>query len=388
MSETPITDLDWESVPSPCFVVDTRLLERNARIMHGLSQRIPELKVLLALKGFAMWSTFPQLKPFLEGCCASGPIEARLAREKMGKEVHTYAPAFGERDLAESLAHSDHLVFNSPAQIRRHLHSIYDCLRPIEIALRLNPEYAEVDVDLYNPCAPCSRLGSTRRIIDQDPSIIQELDGLHLHALCEQGADTLANVVAALEERFDDLIAQVKWLNLGGGHWCTKPDYDREALITIIEGLLQRYPNLTNIYLEPGEAWAVDTGVLVSQVEDISDNGMPLAILDVSVTAHMPDVLEMPYRPTIHGAGDVGATEFTYRLGGPTCLAGDVVGDWSFAQPLKVGSKVIFADMSHYTMVKTTMFNGVRHPSIATWDGKELVVQREFGYEDYRDRLS
>ena len=208
----------------------------------------------------------------------------------------TYAPAFGERDLAESLAHSDHLVFNSPAQIRRHLHSIYNCLRPIEIALRLNPEYAEVDVDLYNPSSSLT-VGQHTANYRSRSRIIQELDGLHLHALCEQVLDTFANVVAALEERFDDLIAQVKWLNLGGGHW-HQAGHDREALITIIEGLLQRYPNLTNIYLEPGEAWAVDTGVLqAAGREDISDNGMPLAILDVSVTAHMPDVLEMLLSP-------------------------------------------------------------------------------------------
>ena len=306
----------------------------------------------------------------------------------MGKEVHTYAPAFSERDLSESLPHSDHMVFNSPGQIRRHLQSVANYSRSIDIALRINPEYADVEVDLYNPCAPCSRLGSTRRIIDEDPGIIDVIDGLHLHALCEQGLDSLEQVVCALEDKFSDLIAQVKWLNLGGGHWCTKDDYDREGLVTLLNTILQRYPNLEHIYLEPGEAWAVDTGVLVAQVEDVTHNGMPLAILDVSVTAHMPDVLEMPYRPTIHGAGDPGATAHTYRLGGPTCLAGDVVGDWSFPKPLAIGTKVIFADMSHYTMVKTTMFNGVRHPSIATWDGNKLTIQREFTYEDYRDRLS
>lgn len=388
MSETPIHDLDWESVPSPCFVVDTRLLRRNAEIMHGLTHRVPKLKVLLALKGFAMWSVFPEIRDYLDGCCASGPIEARLARDKMNKEVHTYAPAFSERDMAETLPYSDHIVLNSPAQVRRHLTTVRNAARDIDIALRINPEYAEVDVDLYNPCAPCSRLGSTRASIDEDPNILDELNGLHLHALCEQGVDTLINVIKALDERFGDLIRRVSWLNLGGGHWCTKADYDLDRLVCALNELTSRYPNLKHIYLEPGEAWAVDTGVLVAQVEDITHNGMDLAILDVSVTAHMPDVLEMPYRPTIHGGSDPGIMPHTYRLGGPTCLAGDVVGDWSFSDELAIGSKIIFADMTHYTMVKTTMFNGVRHPSIASWDGKQLTVHREFSYEDYRDRLS
>ena len=386
--ETAITDLDWDSVPSPCYVVDTRLLERNARVMAGLRAAVPRLKVLLALKGFAMWSTFAQLRPFVDGCCASGPMEARLAREEMGKEVHAYAPAFSDRDLTETLPHADHLVFNSPAQVRRHIQSVRDCGRRVEIGLRLNPQYAEVDVDLYNPCAPCSRLGCTRDALDADPGLIDLIDGLHLHVLCEQGADTLQRVVASLEERFGDYLSRVRWLNLGGGHWCSKPDYDQELLISVLRGLCERYPNLEQLYLEPGEAWAVDSGVLVAQVEDVVHNGMPLAILDISVTAHMPDVLEMPYRPHIHGAADAGVLPHTYRLGGLTCLAGDVIGDWSFGEALRVGQRLVFADMTHYTMVKTTMFNGVRHPSIATWDGTQLRVVREFSYEDYRNRLS
>ncbi len=387
---TPITDLDWSIVPSPCFVVDTRLLERNARIL-GRVRAEAGCKVLLALKGFAMWSAFGVFKPHLDGCTASGPIEAQLAREEFGKEVHTYAPAFSEVDLAETLTFSDHIVFNTPGQLARHLPAMRAArqktgAKQVEIGLRVNPGYAEVEVDLYNPCASGSRLGSLREVIGKE--LPAGVDGLHFHALCEQGADVFARVLAVVEDRFGDWFPQIRWLNCGGGHWITKPDYDVELLIATIRDLKRRHPHLT-IYLEPGEAAAVDTGVLVTTVVDLHRNGpLPLALLDVSVTCHMPDVLEMPYRPTIHGAGEAGATPHTYRLGGPTCLAGDVIGDWSFSAPLAIGDRLIFADMSHYTMVKTTMFNGVKHPSLALWDGKALNVVRRFGYQDYRNRLS
>ncbi len=382
---TPITDLDWATVPSPCFVVDTRLLERNARILGRVRQEAG-CKILAALKGYALWKTFPIFRPHLDGCCASGPIEAQLAREEFGKEVHTYAPAFSEQDFAETLPLTDHVVFNSAAQLRRFLPAVRASGRPIQVGLRINPEYAEVEVDLYNPCARGSRLGSTRGALGRE--LPEGVDGLHFHALCEQGADVLARVLEAVERNFGDWLPKVKWLNCGGGHWITKPDYDVDLLVRTIRGLKQRHPHLT-IYLEPGEAVAVDSGVLVASVLDLHENGgLKLAILDISATCHMPDVLEMPYRPTIHGAGDADATPHTYRLGGPTCLAGDVLGDWSFPRPLVVGDRVVFADMSHYTMVKTTMFNGVRHPSIALWDGERLDVVRRFGYRDYRDRLA
>lgn len=389
IAETPITDLDWASVPSPCFVVDRRLLERNARIL-GQVRAEAGCKVLLALKGFSMWSTFDVFRPHLDGCCASGPIEAELARDKFcagaAKEVHTYSPAFAEADVAETLRFTDHLVFNTPAQLARHLPAVRACGRPIAVGLRVNPEYAEVAVDLYNPCARGSRLGSTRDAIGAE--LPAGVDGLHFHALCEQGAAVFARVLSHVETKFGDWFPRIRWLNCGGGHWITKPDYDLPLLIRTIRELKARHPHLA-IYLEPGEAAAVDTGVLVATVIDVHENaGVKLALLDVSVTCHMPDVLEMPYRPTIHGAGDAGATAHTYRLGGPTCLAGDVIGEWSFAAPLKPGDRVVFADMSHYTMVKTTMFNGVKHPSLATWDGQELKIVRRFGYEDFRDRLS
>lgn len=393
-AETPILDLHWDTVPSPCFVVDTRLLERNARILARVRDEA-DVRVLLALKGFAMWSAFPVIAPYLDGCCASGPIEAQLARQEFAPharggrgEVHTYSPAFSEADLAETLELSDHVVFNSPSQLARHLDAVRAHRRRtgrhVEVGLRINPEYAEVEVDLYNPCAPGSRLGSRRDVIGE--ALPEGVDGLHFHALCEQGADVFARVLAHVEARFGDWFGAIRWLNCGGGHWITKPDYDVDLLVATLRDLKARHPHLT-VYLEPGEAAAVDTGVLVSSVLDVHHNEVPLALLDVSVTCHMPDVLEMPYRPTIHGAGAPGATPNTYRLGGPTCLAGDVIGDWSFAAPLQAGDRVVFADMSHYTMVKTTMFNGVKHPALALWDGRALQVVRRFGYADFRDRL-
>lgn len=394
MTETAIVDLNWEAVPSPCFVVDTRLLARNARILARVREEAG-CKVLLALKGFSMWAAFPHIAPHLDGASASGPIEAQLAHEEFAPhclggrgEVHTYAPAFSDVDLEESLPLSDHLVFNSPSQLTRHLPAVRAYMaqsgRSIGVGLRVNPEYAEVEVDLYNPCAPGSRLGSMRSVIGE--TLPDGVDGLHFHALCEQGADVFVRVLAHMEAKFGDWFSQIQWLNCGGGHWITKPDYDVDLLIQTIRDLRARYPHLT-VYLEPGEAAAVDTGVLVATVLDVHASGQPLALLDVSATCHMPDVLEMPYRPTIHGAGNADERAHTYLLGGPTCLAGDVIGAWSFDRPLVAGDRVVFADMSHYTMVKTTMFNGVKHPAMALWNGTTLQVVRQFGYADFRARL-
>lgn len=381
--ETEIHDLDWNLVPSPCFVVDTRLVERNARL-HAQVAAESGAKVLLALKGFAMWGVFDVMRPYLSGCCASGPIEARLAREKFGKEVHTYSVAFTEADVRETLKHSDHIVFNTPSQLRRFLPLVRAQGRT-EVGLRINPEYSEVEVDLYNPCALGSRMGSRRDQITAED--FAALDGLHCHVMCEQGADVFVRVLAAFEGKFGDILPRLKWVNFGGGHHISKPGYDHALLIATIQDFRRRHPHLT-VYLEPGESHGLNTGVLVATVLDLMRNGMDIAILDVSATAHMPDTLEMPYRPTIHGAGDAGATPHTYRLGGTTCLSGDVIGDWSFPAPLEIGQRIVFADMAHYTMVKTTQFNGVRHPSIATWNGHELQILRRFGYEDYANRLS
>lgn len=393
---TPIEDLDFRRLTRAAYVVDTRLLERNARILRDVADAAG-IRMLLALKGFAMWSAFPHLAPWLDGCTASGPIEAELAAQTflpaMGAgrsgEVHTYAPAFSEEDFQESVQHSDHIVFNSASQLARFLPALQahraSTGKALEVGIRVNPEYAEVEVDLYNPCAPGSRLGSTRAMLgDRLPDGV---DGLHFHALCEQNADVLVRVLERVEACFGDWFPHLKWLNCGGGHWITKPDYNRDLLVSTLRGLRKRWPHLT-VYLEPGEAAAVDTGVLVATVLDIHAGDTPTALLDVSATCHMPDVLEMPYRPTIHGAGEPHEKAFTYRLGGPTCLAGDVIGLWSFDHALAPGDKVVFADMAHYTMVKTTFFNGVRHPDLALWDGHDLRIVRSFGYAEFRDRLS
>jgi carboxynorspermidine decarboxylase len=382
----PVTAVNdrWENlgqVKTPVYVVDEVLLERNLQTLDSIQKRTG-CKILLALKGFAMWSTFPLVRKVLCGTTASGPIEARLGREEFGREVHTYAPAYSEEDIEEVIRYSDHILFNSFRQFQK--------FRPViphdkSLGLRVNPEYAEVKVDLYNPCAPCSRLGVVRK--DFEGRSLEGISGLHFHALCEQGADTLERVVQAFEGRFAGFLPQMQCLNLGGGHHITREDYDVDRLCRIVSRLQEQYK--VQVYLEPGEAVALNTGVLVASVLDIVDNGMKVAILDTSAEAHMPDVLAMPYRPNIVGAGLPGEKKLTYRLGGSTCLAGDIIGDYSFDRPLEPGTKLIFLDMAHYSMVKNTTFNGVKLPDIAiqTRDNQVRVVRR-FGYEDYRNRLS
>jgi carboxynorspermidine decarboxylase len=368
-------------IKTPVFIVDEVLLERNLQMLDSVQKRTG-CKILLALKGFAMWSTFPLVRQYLHGITASGPIEARLGREEFGKEVHTYAPAYSEEDIEEVIRCSDHILFNSFHQFEKY--------RPVipkdkSLGMRVNPEYAEVKVDLYNPCGPCSRLGVTLKNFQGQN--LDGLDGLHFHAMCEQGSDTLQRIVEVFEAKFGQYLHQMKWLNLGGGHHITRDDYDIDLLCRIVSRLQDQYK--VQVYLEPGEAVALNTGVLVASVLDIVDNGMKVAILDTSAEAHMPDVLAMPYRPNIIGAGHPGEKKYTYRLGGLTCLAGDVIGDYSFDEPLMAGSRLIFLDMAHYSMVKTTTFNGVKHPDIAiqTKDNQVKLVRR-FGYEDYRNRLS
>ena len=363
------------------YLVDEVLLERNLQILDSVQKRTG-CKILLALKGFAMWSTFPQVRKYLHGATASGPIEARLGREEFGREVHTYAPAYSEEDIEEVIRYSDHIIFNSFRQFEKYRPVIP---RDKSLGLRVNPEYAEVKVDLYNPCAPCSRLGVTLK--DFEGRSLEGLSGLHFHAMCEQGSDTLERIVNVFEQKFARFMPQMKWLNLGGGHHITREDYDIDLLCRIVSRLQDQYK--VQVYLEPGEAVALNTGVLVASVMDIVDNGMKVAILDTSAEAHMPDVLAMPYRPNIIGAGMPGERKHTYRLGGLTCLAGDVIGDYSFDHPLEIGAKLVFLDMAHYSMVKNTTFNGVRLPDIGihTKDNQVRIIRR-FGYEDYRNRLS
>ena len=381
--------IDISNLETPCFVTDLGALEANLKILADVQQRAG-CTILLALKGFAQWSTFPLVKRYLAGATSSSVAEARLAREELGGEVHAYAPAYSDGEMRELVTLADHIVLNTPAQWRRHRQTIEHARRGgrnISAGLRVNHEHREVEVDLYDPAGACSRLGTTRANLTA--SDLDGLDGLHFHTLCQVNSDALERALAAFEKKFGDFIPRAKWVNFGGGHHITRPDYDRERLVRVIRAFRERWNNVP-VYLEPGEAVALGTGVLVTQVMDTLHNGMDIAILDTSATAHMPDVLEMPYRPVIIDAGEPGARPHTYRLGGMTCLAGDVIGDYSFDRPLAVGDKLVFLDMAHYTMVKTTTFNGVRLPSIATHDPatKKITVHRRFGYHDYRDRLS
>ena len=377
--------LDVFQVPTPCYVCEEALLERNLKILDRVQKR-SGAKILLALKGFAMWSTFDLVGEYLAGTSASGLHEARLGREEMGKEVHTYSPAFNEEEIEQIARLSDHLVFNSPDQVRRFLPQARRANPKLSSGIRVNPEFSSAPVDLYNPCAPYSRLGTT--IANFDPAILKELDGLHFHALCEQNVDALEGVLKAFEERFGEYIPQMKWINFGGGHHITRKDYDVERLIEVIRDFRARHGGIT-VYLEPGEAVGWQTGPLVASVLDIVHNGIDIAILDVSAEAHMPDTLAMPYRAEVRGAGEPGEKPYTYRLGGNTCLAGDIMGDYSFDRPLHRGDKIVFEDQIHYTMVKSTTFNGVPHPSIAIWTKNgELKIVKRFGYEDFKNRLS
>lgn len=377
--------LDPRRVETPAYVLDLGAFRHNLAIL-GEAQARSGAKILLALKGFALWHVFPLVRAVLPGIAASSVAEARLGRDEHGGEVHVYAPAFSEQDVRELLPIADHLVFNSLGQWRRFEPLVATAPRPIRCGLRINPEHREVEVALYDPCAPRSRLGTT--LVELERGDFTGLTGLHFHNLCEKNADALARTLAVVEDRFAAHLLRVQWVNFGGGHHVTRPDYDVAGLVRLVSDFRQRHG--LEVYLEPGEAVALDTGVLVASVLDVIDNGGPIVILDVSATAHMPDVLEMPYRPRVIGADAPGVHPHTYRLGGPTCLAGDVIGDYSFPSPLAVGDRIVFADMIHYTMVKTTTFNGVRHPSITTYDPDtdELLVVRRFGYEDYRARLS
>lgn len=376
---------DPAQVESPAFVCDLGALRRNLELLDDVQKRAG-CKILLALKGFSMWSTFPLVRQYLAGTAASGPDEAQLGREEFNKEVHVYAPAYSESDINTLLGMVDHMVFNSPAQWKRFRPLVQAASRPVQCGIRINPEHREVDVELYDPCAPYSRLGSTRAALNQMDW--DGITGLHFHTLCEKDSDALERTLEVVERNFSDALQRVQWVNFGGGHHITRPGYDVNRLVALVKSFSARWN--VQVYLEPGEAVALNTGVLVATVLDITDNGMPLAILDISASAHLPDVLEMPYRPMIVGGADPGVHPHTYRLGGLTCLAGDVIGDWSFAEPLKIGSRLVFTDMIHYTMVKTTTFNGVHHPSIATFEPNngELRVVRRFGYADFKSRLS
>ena len=377
---------DIQACPSPAFVVDDALLTRNLELLRQVQQD-SGARILLALKGFAMWDTFPLVSQYLVGTTASGQDEARLGAETFGGEVHCFSPAFSDAEMEVVLQYADHISFNSPGQWLHHRERVAAHPRAISCGLRVNPEHSEGTVALYDPCTPGSRLGT--RVRDLEGVDLTGLDGLHFHTLCEQNSDALERTLGAFEARFGQYLPGLKWVNFGGGHHITRPDYDIERLIKLVRGFRERH-NRIPVYLEPGEAIALNTGYLVTTVLDIIDNEGPIAILDTSATAHMPDVLEMPYRPEIIGAGMPEEKAHTYRLGGLTCLAGDMIGAYSFDQPLNIGDRLVFTDMAHYSMVKTNTFNGMRLPAICRVDAetREVRVVRTFGYEAYKERLS
>jgi len=373
-----------ESLATPYWLLEEKKLLHNLQRLAML-KRESGAKILLALKGYALWKSFPLITPYLDGCCASGLHEAKLAGETFGKEVHTYAPAFKEEEIDEIAQISHHLVFNSPAQFRAFSKQAKETNPDLSLGLRVNPEFSASPKEIYNPCGTYSRLGTTLEKFDE--SILPKLDGLHFHALCEQGSDALEGVLKHFEEKFGRYIPNMKWINFGGGHHITRKGYNMEKLIELIKDFKTRYD--VEVYLEPGEAVGWETGTLTATVLDIVHNGMEIAILDTSAEAHMPDTIIMPYRAEVRGAAEAGEKTYTYRLAGNTCLAGDIMGDYSFDEPLKKGDRVIFEDQMHYTMVKATTFNGIRLPSIAIEreDGSIEVI-REFGYEDFKSRLS
>jgi carboxynorspermidine decarboxylase len=377
--------LNPDSVPSPCFVIDTQKLLENAKILKEVAHK-SRASILLALKGFAAFSTFDIIKPYLSGVSASGLWEATLGRETFNKEVHTYCPAYREAEIKKIIEISDHIIFNSLNQVKQFKELILSSKNSTRFGIRINPEISLAKVALYDPCAPGSRLGIPLNQTDKiDKSLIS---GIHFHALCEQGAEELTAILDILEQKAKHLIEKMDWINFGGGHLITKATYNRTLLIEKILKFSKDY-NI-KVYIEPGEAVALNAGVLIATVLDIVQNQMNIAILDISATCHMPDVLEMPYRPEIEGAKKPGELPFTYRLGGVSCLAGDIIGDYSFKNPLKRGDKLIFKDMAHYTMVKTTMFNGVQHPSIALFNSQNQTIKivKEFSFNDFKNRLS
>ena len=378
-------NIDFASLPTPCYIVDERLLRKNLEILHSVQERTG-CSILLALKGFSMHAVFPLVGQYLKGVTSSSLFEARLGFEKMGKEVHAYSPAYIEEEFDELVKYCDHIVFNSFDQWRKFKDKVKNnSSKKIECGIRINPEYSEINTPIYNPCYKNSRLGVT--LANFKPDELDGIDGLHFHTMCEQNSDTLSRTIKVVDEKFGQYIKKMKWINLGGGHHITRPDYDLETLISSILYFKDKYG--VEVYLEPGEAVALNTGYLVAKVLDIIDNGMKIALLDASAACHMPDVLEMPYRPNIIDAGQPEEYPYTYRLGGNTCLAGDIIGDYSFKQPLKPGDKLVFCDMAHYTMVKNNTFNGVNLPSIALFKQDEgIKIIRQFKYEDFANRLS
>jgi carboxynorspermidine decarboxylase len=380
---------DPARLKTPCYLIDVGLLRQNLQILADV-KKATGCKILLALKCFSMFRLFPLIGETLDGVCASSPHEARLGSEEFGKEVHTFGAAYSLADMEALCQTSGHILFNSCSQLERFKPVVMEYVlrsgKEIELGIRINPEHSEGAVEMYDPCAPGSRLGIRRAQLREE--LLQGVSGLHWHNLCEQDADCLERTVRAVEERFGDLIPQMRYVNFGGGHHITRPGYDIERLIRVINSFKAKWG--VQVYLEPGEAVALNCGYLVSSVLDVSRADIDIAIMDGSVPAHMPDVLEMPYRPHIIGSGKKGEKEYSCRIGGLSCLAGDVAGIYSFNQPLAVGDQLVFSDMAIYTMVKNNTFNGVGLPSIYLYEPEDDSYEcvRSFGYEDFKNRLS
>lgn len=385
--------IDFTQFPSPCYIMEEELLRKNLCLIKSVADRAG-VEIILAFKSFAMWRSFPIFREYVEHSTASSVYEARLALEEFGSKAHTYSPAYTEQDFPEIMRCSSHITFNSMAQFRRFYPMTVAEGSGISCGIRVNPEYSEVETELYNPCAPGTRFGMTADLLPD--TLPKGIEGFHCHCHCESSSFELERTLQHLEEKFSRWFPQIKWLNLGGGHLMTRKDYDTEHLIKLLQDLKARYPHL-QIILEPGSAFTWQTGVLTSEVVDIVESrGIKTAILNVSFTCHMPDCLEMPYQPKVRNAETLSPDavktaapeDHVYRLGGNSCLSGDYMGSWKFDHELQIGERIIFEDMIHYTMVKTNMFNGIHHPSVALLhtDG-ELEVYKTFRYEDYRDRM-
>ena len=379
--------IDINKVPSPCYVMEETLLRNNLKLIKSVKDRA-NVNIILAFKAFALWKSFPIIREYIGYSTASSVSEARLAYEEMGSLAHTYAPSYSDEEFPIFLKYSSHITFNSLSQFERFYPQVLKSGKNIKCGVRINPEFSVVETDLYNPSTPGSRLGVTQQHIGEN--LPKGISGLHLHNLCENNSYDLEKTLKVVEDKFGHLLSQIEWLNLGGGHLMTEKDYDIEHLISLLVSLKERYPHL-EIIMEPGSAFAWQTGVLIATVNDIfENNNIKTAMLNVSFACHMPDCLEMPYKPRIRGAyHEPVANKPTYRMGGSSCLSGDFMGDWSFDKPLEVGDKIVFEDMIHYTIVKTTMFNGVSHPSIGLWTSdNQFKLYRDFGYEDYKSRMS
>lgn len=421
--------IEFDKIQTPAYIVDERLLEKNLKLLKSVMDRTG-CKILLAQKGFSMFSLYPLIGRYLSGTTASSLYEAKLGREEMGGETHIFSPAYNENEVEEIAGLCDHVVFNSVSQYVKH-HAVMQA-GGCGCGIRINPQYAEVEHEIYNPCCAGSRLGTTLRVFEEElkenPQVINEIEGLHFHVMCEQNSDTLERVLKHVEDKFGKYmkLPSIKWVNFGGGHHITRADYDVELLVKCINHIKETYN--VQVYLEPGEAVALNTGYLVAAVMDVQKEEFELecgqgaacnvsdscddagasdgdcgrscnagrktciahtAILDASAACHMPDVLEMPYRPEIIGAEFPGVLPFTYRFGGNTCLAGDIIGDYSFDHELVPGEKLVFCDMAHYSMVKNNTFNGIALPSIMSYsDERGIYMVKQFGYEDFKGRLS